>query len=190
MAERRSAVAAIAAASPGTSGTTLRDVTPASIIQVQAWPDSLPTVQTVLSEFLGMAPPAIGSAVGGDGAIMAAIAPGRFLLSSDAGDLAERLAAALTASDGAVTDLSHGRTVLRLEGAEAVGVLSACVAIDLDSALFPLQRVAQTAIHHIDVLVHRRSETSFDLWVLRSFAEALAEWLLDARREAGVVLVQ
>ena len=35
-------------------------------------------------------------------------------------------------------------------------------------------------IHHIDVVIHRRAETHFELWVLRSFAEALAEWLLDA----------
>jgi heterotetrameric sarcosine oxidase gamma subunit len=38
-------------------------------------------------------------------------------------------------------------------------------------------------IHHIDVMLHRRAESCFDLWVFRSFAEALAEWLLDAGAE-------
>jgi sarcosine oxidase subunit gamma len=59
------------------------------------------------------------------------------------------------------------------------------VAIDLDPAVFPPGRAAQTMIHHIDVLVHRTAETTFELWVLRSFAESLAEWVLDAGQEFG-----
>ena len=57
---------------------------------------------------------------------------------------------------------------------------------DLDPAVFPAGRVVQTMIHHIDVVIHRRSEAHFDLWVLRSFAESLAEWLLDQGVELGI----
>src|SRR5215210_6478268 len=49
-----------------------------------------------------------------------------------------------------------------------------------DPPVFPPGRVAQTMIHHIDVLLHRQKRSSFDLWVLRSFAAALTEWLIDA----------
>jgi heterotetrameric sarcosine oxidase gamma subunit len=52
--------------------------------------------------------------------------------------------------------------------------------IDLDQAAFPVGHVAQTAIHHIDVLIHRIEEAAFEVWVLRSFSESLVEWLLDA----------
>jgi sarcosine oxidase gamma subunit len=41
-------------------------------------------------------------------------------------------------------------------------------------------------IHHIDVLILRPAETEFRLLVLRSLAEALAEWLLDAGLEEGI----
>jgi methylglutamate dehydrogenase subunit D len=158
-------------------GVTLSEVLPGSIVQVQAWPDTLDTVRRVISELLGIDAPAVGRSAGTEDILLAATAPGRFLITSDATDLAERFEAALTAQDGAVTDLAHGRTILRLEGERAAAIMTKCVAIDLDPTVFPPGRVAQTAIHHIDVLLYRRSETSFDLWSLRSFTEALAEWL-------------
>ncbi len=74
--------------------------------------------------------------------------------------------------------------MLALEGEAAAAVLQKCVAIDI-SAL-PPGRAAQTMSHHIDVLIHRRTATEFRLMVLRSFAEALAEWLLDAGLEEGI----
>ena len=46
--------------------------------------------------------------------------------------------------------------------------------------------IAQTAIHHVDVLVHRLTDRSFEIWVLRSFAESIAEWLIDAGAELGI----
>jgi methylglutamate dehydrogenase subunit D len=186
MAERRGALAELPAGAADAARVSLREIMPGSILQIQAWPDSLPAVQSVVSDLLGVTVPPMGSTAGGDGQpLVAAIAPGRFLVRADATDLPERFAAALTAEDGAVTDLTHGRTVLRLEGDGAATVLGKCVALDLDLAAFPPGRVAQTAIHHIDVVLHRRSESSFDLWALRSFAESLAEWLLDAGGPIG-----
>ena len=114
---------------------------------------------------------------------MVAVAPGTFLVAGLTTDLAKLVREALPPTDAAVTDLSHGRTVLSLEGDAAADVLQSCVTLDLSA--FPPGRAAQTAIHHIDVLIHRRSETRFELWALRSFAHALAEWLLDAGLEKG-----
>jgi sarcosine oxidase gamma subunit len=45
--------------------------------------------------------------------------------------------------------------------------------------------VAQTSVHHVDVLLHRVSSGVYHLWVLRGFAESLAEWILDAGAEFG-----
>ena len=175
MADRRSALAHLPAGPAGEDGLTLRDTMPGSILQIQAWPETLAIVRSAISELAGVSSPEMGRAVSAEGIIVAATAPGRFLLSGDAEDLAERFAAALPSAEGAVTDLSHGRTILRLDGNDAAGLLARVVTLDLDSSVFPPGRVAQTAIHHIDVLLHRRSEASFDLWVLRSFAEALAD---------------
>jgi sarcosine oxidase subunit gamma len=168
---------------------TLREVQPDSILQVQAWPASLATVQSLLAELFGEAAPPAGRATSLDAFFLGAIGAGRFLMAGDA-DLAGRLARLLPAGEAAVVELSHGRTILRIEGAEAPDVLARCVAIDVDASAFPPGRLAQTMIHHIDVLLHRRGGDVFDLWVGRSFAAALAEWLVDAGAEFGLGLVR
>ena len=45
--------------------------------------------------------------------------------------------------------------------------------------------MAQTAIHHIGVLIHRREAEVFDLFVFRGFALSFWEWLTDAALEYG-----
>ena len=186
MAERRSALAHLAPLALGEAGARLSESRPASLLQVAAWPDTLATVEAVIAELLGVGVPPLGRAFADPNLTIAAIAPGRFFIAGVAPDLAQRLEAALPSSDAAVTNLSHGRVILRLQGAAAGNVLAKGVALDLDPATFAAGRVAQTAIHHIDVLVHRQAEMVFDLWVLRGFAEALAEWLLDAGLEYGI----
>lgn len=177
MAERLSALAAV---SSGRAGLSLSEAGYRSVVQVQAWPDTLKTVQAVLmSELLAEELPPLGSAIKRRDSVVAAISPGRFVLAGPQ-DLATRIEGALPASDAAVTDLSHGRVILTLEGEAAESVLQACVMIDLSGAAFASGRVAQTMIHHIDVMLHRVDEKRFDIWVLRSFAQSLAEWILDA----------
>ena len=186
MAERQSALAHLRHESSGASNATLAEKKPGSLAMVTAWPETLAKVEIALSELLGVRTPAAGTAAVSEGTTVAAIGAGRFFVATDATDLAARLEAALLSADAAVTDLSHGRTILRLEGEAAAEILSRCVAIDLDLPVFPVGRAAQTMIHHIDVLIVRRAGQSFDLWALRSFAEALAEWILDAGLELGV----
>ena len=186
MADRRSALAHLRQESPGTSNATLAEKKPGSLAMVTAWPETLAKVEAVLSELLGVNAPAAGTAAVSEATTVAAIGAGRFFVATEATDLAARLEAALLSADAAVTDLSHGRTILRLEGEAAAEILSRCVAIDLDLSVFPVGRAAQTMIHHVDVLIVRRAEQSFDLWALRSFAEALAEGILDAGLELGV----
>lgn len=185
MLRRRSALAHLSAPAPKKAVVRMTEIRPGSILLVGAWPDTLQTVESVIGELLGVRVPAIGSAAADPNLTVATIAPGRYLISGMAPDLAQRFEAALPSTDGAVTNLLHGRVILRLDG-EAAMLLSRCVAIDLDPSVFPPGRVAQTMIHHVDVLIHRQKRTMFDLWVLRSFAESLVEWLLDAGLELGV----
>jgi sarcosine oxidase subunit gamma len=142
-------------------------------------------VSRKLGEILGLEPPAIGRAVTWDATTLIAFAPGAFYATGLAPELAAPIRA-IPASEAAITDLSHARVILALEGGAAAEVLQKCVAIDLSLAAFPPGRGAATMIHHIDVLIHRRSETEFHLMALRSFSEALAEWLLDAGLEEGI----
>lgn len=186
MADRRSALAAISAAAITGAPLVLREEPAETILQIQAWPDTIAAVEAVLAQALATDVPAAGhGAVVGDGSLLA-IGAGRFLLLSRAGDKGADLLEAFSASDAVVTDISHGRTILRLEGDAADELLARCVPVDFDVAAFPVGRVAQTAIHHIDVSIHRRSVSEFEIWSLRSFAESLVEWMLDAGAELGL----
>lgn len=186
MAERLSSLAHLPGATTANGRVRLSEVRQNSILQVQAWPETGETVRRVIGELLGIEAPAIGRASTGPGITVAAIAHGRYLISGHADDLPQKFEAALPSSEGAVSDVSHGRVILKLEGEAAATVLATSVALDLDLSVFPSGRVAQTMIHHIDVVIHRRAEMHFELWVLRSFAESLAEWLLDAGLEHGI----
>jgi heterotetrameric sarcosine oxidase gamma subunit len=183
MADALSALAHLPAAA-GDGRVTLREVSAGTILRIQTWPDTAGVVPRVARELLGVEAPPIGHAATNFETSLIAVAPGCFYVAGLASDIAWLVKEAVPATEAAVTDLSHGRAVLALEGEAASAVLQKCVAIDI-SAL-PPGRAAQTMIHHIDVLIHRRSETEFRLLVLRSFAEALAEWVLDAGLEEGI----
>ena len=185
MAERASALAHRPESTPAKPAVRLSEVRPGSILQVAAWPDTLGAVEAVITDLLGVQAPVVGTASADPNLTIAGLAPGRFLISGMAPDLATRFEAALPSEDGAVTDMSHGRVILRLDG-EAAPLLASAVALDLHLSVFPPGRVAQTTIHHIDVVVHRLTATRFDLWVLRGFAESLLDWLLDAGLEIGI----
>ncbi len=188
MAERQSALAALPGSPASPGGTTIREMRPAALVQVGAWPDTVLSVQGVLADVLRLDPPKMGMAASDEHATVLCIGPGRYLVVADRDDLPARLEAGLPSAEGAVADLSHGRTVLRLQGPHAAAVLARCVAIDLNARVFPPGRVAQTAIHHVDVTICRRSDDAFDLVMLRGFAESLVEWMLDAGMEFGVRL--
>jgi sarcosine oxidase subunit gamma len=189
MAERVSALAHLASApsAQASARATLSERRPGSILQVVTWPDTAEAVRAAIADLLGIQVPAVGFAYADPNVTVAAVAPGRFMIAGSAPDLPRRFEGAFQSDQAAVTDLSHGRTILRLEGEAATAVLSSCVALDLHPTVLPPGRAAQTSVHHIDVLLHRLSETSYELWALRSFAEALAEWILDAGVEHGIV---
>jgi len=160
--------------SAGSGRVSLSEVSAGTILRVQTWPDTADAFRRVARDVIE------------SDVTVAALAPSTYVVSGLHEEMAWLVQEALSASDAAVTDWSHGRTLLSLQGEAAAHVLQKCVAIDL--AAFPPGRAAATMIHHIDVLILRPAETEFRLLVLRSLAEALAEWLLDAGLEEGIGL--
>jgi sarcosine oxidase subunit gamma len=87
---------------------------------------------------------------------------------------------------GTVVDVSHGRAILRVSGAPVRDLLSGFCPLDLHPRGFPAGRCAQTLFGKMTVLLHALAEgNAFEIYVSRSFADALAEALLDAAREHG-----
>jgi sarcosine oxidase subunit gamma len=104
------------------------------------------------------------------------LAPGEWLIAAGA-----PAAGAAAGAAGALVDVSHGRTVLRLSGSDVRELLAQGCALELDGAAFAPGRCAQTAIARIPVLLHRAGEDAvFDLYCARSYSQSLWQWLTAA----------
>ena len=107
------------------------------------------------------------------------IAPSQFwIIAPQTDDLAAQLQGLC-----AVTPLSHSRSRIFLEGAPARDVLAKGIALDFHESAFTPGRLAMTGLHHTPVLVHCISETRFELYVMRTFAMSIWDWLSDAAQE-------
>jgi sarcosine oxidase subunit gamma len=89
--------------------------------------------------------------------------------------------------DGAaVVDLGHARAALRCEGENIGDVLAKGTSIDLRPARFPPGACALTALGKITALLHAVAPGIVDVYVPRSYAEALVEWLEHAARDVAI----
>ena len=170
----------------GEAGVILAETRPGSIVQVTAWPGHEGAVRALIANRTGLdLPAADGSGAAGETRSAFGIGPGRFLVIDQAEGFGADLAAAVLAEFGAVTDLSHGRVVLRVSGAKAEWVLSKLFAIDFAQGAFP-EGDGRATVHH-DVLaqIQRTGPDRFDLVIFRSFARSFWTMLCHASEEVG-----
>jgi len=80
----------------------------------------------------------------------------------------------------AATPLSSGRIRIEIAGPKARALLSACAAIDFSAEAFGQNAYVQTGIHHTPVLIHALADDTFHIYGLRTFAQTLWDWLVDA----------
>jgi len=169
------------------SAVTIQERCDFDLVQIAAWPDSADHVAAIIAERTGCAVPEGngGSASAGDVRVLWN-GPDRWWIVGLTGGPALSLVDAFDADAAAVSELSQSRTVLRLGGPMSRAVLAKGLPIDLHRRAFAAGRVAQSAIHHTGVLVHRiDGGNSFDLYVFRSFGLSFWEWLTDAAAEYG-----
>jgi sarcosine oxidase subunit gamma len=87
---------------------------------------------------------------------------------------------------GTVVDVSANRTTIELSGAKARDVLMKGCSLDLHPRAFGPSRCAQTALARTAIVLHQTTdEPAYRILVRCSFAEYLAEWLMDAASEFG-----
>ncbi len=105
-------------------------------------------------------------------------------------NMAVTLRTALTDRRGAVTDVSDSRTCIRISGPRARDLLCKGMPLDLHPRVFPSGCCAQSHLAKTGVVLHLIAEDgpTFELYVLRSFAEYLWLWLEDAAREYGLTI--
>lgn len=112
--------------------------------------------------------------------------PDEWLVVAPAGadGLLEALEQAVGAEHATVVDVSAQRTAIDVWGADARDLLLKGCALDLHSRIFGVGRCGQTLLARTQVvLVPRSDESAYRVFVRASFAEYLAEWLLDAAAE-------
>lgn len=120
---------------------------------------------------LGMAMPAPNSFAEKDGARL--VWTGR--------DQAFLVGAEPPALEGAaITDQSDGWAVLSIGGAGAVDVLARLAPMDLRPTAFPAGQVVRTQVNHMNAVILRVGEASFEIMVFRSMARTAWHELEDA----------
>ncbi|MEL7274188.1 MAG: sarcosine oxidase subunit gamma family protein [Pseudomonadota bacterium] len=158
-------------------GLTLEDRLPASLVQVQAWPDTVSNVEKAIIETAGT-----------DATIMPS-GPGRWLIETDEERLEEVLRGAIATDMGAVADLTHGRVVVTLSGEKAIWVLASGFALDFSLKAFPVGDTRLSHHHELSATILRTGENTFDLYVFTSYARGFWHWITNAAREVGYEVI-
>ncbi|MFI0512176.1 sarcosine oxidase subunit gamma [Streptomyces sp. WSLK1-5] len=104
----------------------------------------------------------------------------------DPGALTEGLRGALGGAPGSVVDVSANRTTLELSGPSAREVLEKGCPLDLHPRAFGPGRAVSTTVGPVPVLLWQTADTpAYRLLPRSSYADYLAQWLIDAMSEYG-----
>jgi sarcosine oxidase subunit gamma len=133
----------------------------------------------------GALPPATGQVQHTPAAALYRTAPDSYWVVTSQPGVISQLGNAVAPSCGTVTCLSHSRVRLAVEGPQARAVLAAGISVDLHPRSFAVGAFAQTGLHHSGVLLERCAPDRYELYVLRTFAVSIWEWLLDAALPVG-----
>lgn len=96
------------------------------------------------------------------------------------------LAQALAGHHASVVDVSDLRAIFELAGPRAPDVLRKGCAVDLHPREFRPGFCALTALARVRAAIRQAGERpAYQVWVERSYAEYLWNWLMDAMREFG-----
>ncbi|MFW5679990.1 MAG: sarcosine oxidase subunit gamma [Pseudomonadota bacterium] len=166
-------------------GTTLAVLPPSTALDLRARDAMVERFGAVLGCALPTEPST--SAAAGE-VVVLWLGPDRWLCLG--GDHRGALETAAAGAFAAVTDVSHQLCGLELSGPAARDVLAAGCRLDLHPQAMPEGFAGRTLVEKAEVILHRRPDRAgcpvFWLFVGRSFAGYLWDWLLEAGREYGV----
>jgi sarcosine oxidase subunit gamma len=113
------------------------------------------------------------------------LGPARYLWAASSDELMQRVARELDPLTGSLTFLSGARVRLLVEGPAAALLLQRGIALDLHPPVFAVGHFAQTALHHVPVLLERSADLRYELQVPTTWAVSVWEWLSDAALPFG-----
>jgi sarcosine oxidase subunit gamma len=161
-----------------------------SFTLISTWISGLPGLLEALTTVFGdTVPQRIGKTTRTEFGLLARSGPEEFLLvGDDPGDRTTLLRATVSPDTGSVTDLSHARCRIHIEGAQCRTVLNKLFALDLRESNFLIGDIAMTGTHHVPSTLHRLGVDTFDLYVFSTYAHDQLATVLDAAQEYGVAL--
>lgn len=185
---RRSALSDLAIAVPAAhgAGITLQQQQPCIMLNLRGIADTAlkDAVQRTCGCHLPTAP--ISTSAGSSGKILR-LAPGEWLLvADDDTSWSENM----MIPGATLTDVSHGRVAVRIDGNNSRDMLAKGCAIDLHPRQFPAGACIQTSVAKIGVILHRpRDDDGFILYAARSYAGSFWHWLTTSADEYGYHVV-
>ncbi len=84
-----------------------------------------------------------------------------------------------------VSDQSHGRVMIHIDGPQSRAVLAKGTPVDLYADEFPIGKSAVTQMAHAGVHLTRVGKDAFELSMFRGFSESFWEWLTEQSEEFG-----
>jgi sarcosine oxidase subunit gamma len=161
-----------------------------SFTLISTWISGMPGLLDALTAVFGdTVPQRIGKSARTEFGLLVRTGPEEFVLvGDDATDRTAMLRATVGPNTGAVTDLSHARCRIHIEGPQCRAVLNKLFALDLREGSFTVGDVAMTGTHHVPSMLHRLDADVFDLYVFSTYAYDQLATVLDAAQEYGVGL--
>ena len=173
-------------ASPAASALVVGEESGFALLQVSAFTGSEGELERIAQHVLGAElPQRVGAPGGCEDRHIFKVGPGQFWIVGPQDARIACLQDAVPRQIGSTVSLSHGRTRLFIDGASSRAVLSGGIALDLHPEVFRPGAYALTDLQHTPVLLHRVSQHRYELYVLRTYAVWVWEWLTDAALPFG-----
>jgi len=152
-----------------------------ALLQVAAFVDTVSELDHAVRSVLGVAlPTRCDTPVHGDACCVFKVGPEQFWVAGPEDARVTSLRHAVPGPIGSITSLSHARTRLFIEGPAAREILAKGIALDLHPDVFRCNACALTGLQGTPILLHRAGLDRYELYVLRTFADWIWEWLTDA----------
>jgi sarcosine oxidase subunit gamma len=160
------------------------------VAQVATWPTGAEALFATLERTLGQdLPRQTGKTVQTRLGLLIRTGPEESLLIGGGElPLVKELRASVDPQTGSVTDLSHARVRVSVEGDATLQTFSKLFALDLRASAFPVHEARLSGHHHLPALLHRQGELAFDLYLFTTYAHDQLHTLIDAGLEYGVEL--
>ena len=114
-------------------------------------------------------------------------APGTWLILSSKEDIIETIKKNCSETDFAITDISHSRAIIQIQGIQAKEVLKKGSPVNFND--FGVNKCVGTVFHGITIVIDSISNDpdTFNLLALRSFGESFYHHITDSCLEFGYV---